>query len=147
MGAEMAGKRAAAAALWLALPLLAGCVTQDNAGTSAPTSAMGLRDLSADEKQVIAAAVGRVVKDSASARYRWARIPANAGSGDLNYCASVNARSDLPGYSGQQLYVAVVGTEAGRVKSAVVGAIHGGNDAHVVRSLCKRYGLKPDDAI
>jgi hypothetical protein len=29
----------------------------------------------------------------------------------------------------------------------VVGAIHGGTDAHVVRTLCKRYGLNPDDAV
>ncbi len=140
-------KRAAVAALCLALPLLAGCVTQDNGGTSATVSAAGLRDLSTDEKAVISAAVGRVIKDPASARYRWAKIPANAGNGDANYCASVNARSNLPGYSGRQLYVAVVGMEGGQVKSAVVGAIHGGSDAHVVRTLCKRYGLNPDDAV
>lgn len=122
--------------------MLAGCTTQ----TDGPTSALGTRDLSPDEKKVVADAVGRVIKDPASAKFQWAKIPANAGTGDVNYCAKVNARSDLPGYSGNQLYIAVLGTEGGRVKSAVVGAIHGGADTHVVRSLCKRYGLNPDDA-
>jgi hypothetical protein len=105
------------------------------------------RDLGPDEKKIIADAVGRVVKEPSSAKFRWAKLPAGAGSGDVNYCASVNAKSALPGYSGNQLYIAVVGTENGRVKSAVVGAIHGGPDAHVVRTLCKLYGLNPDDAV
>ena len=122
--------------------MLAGCTTQ----TDGPTSALGTRDLSPEEKKVVANAVGRVIKDPASAKFQWAKIPANAGTGDVNYCAKVNARSDLPGYSGNQLYIAVLGTEGGRVKSAVVGAIHGGSDTNVVRSLCKRYGLNPDDA-
>jgi outer membrane lipoprotein SlyB len=121
---------------------VAGCVTPDG---SSPSAAM--RELAPEEKKIIADAVGRVVKEPTSAKFRWARFPANTGGGDVNYCASVNAKSSLPGYSGNQLYVAVVGTESGRVKSAVVGAIHGGPDAHVVRTLCKRYGLNPDDAV
>ncbi len=95
---------------------------------------------------MIADAVGRVIKDPRSAKFRWAKFPAGPGTGDVNYCASVDAKSTLPGQSGNQLYIAVVGTESGKVKSAVVGAIHGGGDAHVVRGLCKRYGLNPDDA-
>ena len=122
---------------------VAGCVTQpDNS-----PSALSYRDLASDEKKVIADAVGRVIKDPASAKFHWAKFPGSAGSGDVNYCAWVNAKSDLPGYSGNQLYIAVLGAENGRVKSAAVGAIHGGGDAHVVRLLCKRYGLNPDDAI
>jgi hypothetical protein len=118
---------------------VAGCVTQGG-------SALGARDLEPDEKKVIADAVGRVIKDPRSAKYHWAKFPAAAGSGDVNYCASVDARS-AAGPSGNQLYIAVVGTESGKVKSAVVGAIHGGGDAHVVRDLCKRYGLNPDEAV
>lgn len=130
------------AAILMAGSAVAGCVTQSD-GTP---SALGYRDLAPDERKVIADAVGRVIKDPASAKFHWAKFPGNAGSGDVSYCAWVNAKSDLPGYSGNQLYIAVVGAEGGRVKSAVVGAIHGGGDAHVVRSLCKRYGLNPDDA-
>ena len=139
----MSSKPAVFAAIVLATSALAGCVTQPD---GAP-SVLGYRDLAPDEKKVIADAVGRVIKDPSSAKFHWAKFPGNAGSGDVNYCASVNAKSDLPGYSGNQLYIAVVGAESGRVKSAVVGAIHGGSDAHVVRTLCKRYGLNPDDAI
>jgi hypothetical protein len=126
----------------LAACCLSGCVTQDGGSAS-----FGSRELAPDEKKVIADAVGRVIKEPSSAKFRWAKFPANPAGGDVNYCASVNAKSALPGYSGNQLYIAVVGTEGGKVKSAVVGAIHGGADAHVVRGLCKRYGLNPDDAI
>lgn len=127
---------AAAISIWA----VAGCVTQDG-------STLGKRDLEPDEKKVIADAVGRVVKDPRQARFHWAKFPAATGSGDVNYCASVDARSTMAGQNGNQLYIAVVGTEGGKVKSAVVGAIHGGSDAHVVRDLCKRYGLNPDEAV
>jgi hypothetical protein len=128
---------------------VAGCVTPDGSSPapSGSSSALGGRELAPDEKKIIAEAVGRVIKEPSSAKFRWARFPASSGAGDVNYCASVNAKSALPGYSGNQLYIVVVGTEGGRVKSAVVGAIHGGSDAHVVRTLCKRYGLNPDDAV
>ena len=137
----MFSKLAAFVPALVAVSVLSGCVTED--GSSA---ALGYRDLAPDEKKVIADAVGRVIKDPSSAKFRWSKFPAS-GSGDVNYCAAVNAKSGLPGYSGNQLYIAVVGTESGKVKSAVVGAIHGGNDAHVVRNLCKRYNLNPDDAV
>jgi hypothetical protein len=120
---------------------VSACVTPD--GSSAP---LGYRELAPDEKKIIADAVGRVIKEPSSATFRWAKFPGNAAGGDVNYCASVNGKSALPGYSGKQLYIAVVGTQGGKVKSAVVGAIHGGADMHVVRTLCKRYGLNPDDA-
>lgn len=139
----MFSKPAICVAVLMAGSAVAGCVTQSD---STP-SVLGYRDLAPDEKKVIADAVGRVIKDPTSAKFHWAKFPGNASSGDVNYCARVNAKSDLPGYSGNQLYIVVVGAESGRVKSAVVGAIHGGSDAHVVRSLCKRYGLNPDDAI
>lgn len=128
---------------------VAACVTPDGSSPalSGSSSALSGRDLAPDEKKIIADAVGRVIKEPSSAKFRWSKFPAGAGGGDVNYCASVNAKSALPGYGGNQLYIAVVGTENGRVKSAVVGAIHGGSDAHVVRSLCKRYGLNPDDAV
>jgi outer membrane lipoprotein SlyB len=128
---------------------VAGCVTPDGSSParSGTSSALSGRELSPDEKKIIADAVGRVIKEPSSAKFRWAKFPANAGTGDVNYCASVNAKSALPGYGGNQLYIAVVGTENGRVKSAVVGAIHGGSDVHVVRTLCKRYGLDPDGAV
>ncbi|MET0278267.1 MAG: hypothetical protein ABW198_08050 [Pseudorhodoplanes sp.] len=127
------------AAVAMSVLAVAGCVTQGG-------SALGSRDLEPDEKKVIADAVGRVIKDPRSAKYRWAKFPAAAGSGDVNYCASVNAKSTA-GPGGDQLYIAVVGTESGKVKNAVVGAIQGGSDAHVVRDLCKRYGLNPDEAV
>lgn len=139
----MFAKPAVFAAVLIAGSAVAGCATQPDGASSA----LGYRELAPEEKKVIADAVGRVIKEPSSAKFHWAKFPGGATSGDVNYCAWVNAKSALPGYSGNQLYIAVVGAENGRVKSAVVGAIHGGGDAHVVRGLCKRYGLNPDDAI
>jgi hypothetical protein len=138
----MVSKSAALLGMALLGASLTGCVTPDGS-----TPASGGRDLAPDEKKIIAEAVGRVIKEPGSAQFRWAKFPASAGGGDVNYCASVNAKSPLPGYGGNQLYIAVIGTENGKVKSAVVGAIHGGADMHVVRALCKRYGLNPDTAV
>jgi hypothetical protein len=133
-------KLAGRVAVALTALAVTGCISQQGG------SALGSRDLDPDEKKVIADAVGRVIKDPRNAKFRWAKFPSGPGTGDVNYCASVDAKSALPGQSGNQLYIAVVGTESGKVKSAVVGAIHGGSDAHVVRGHCKRYGLNPDDA-
>jgi len=126
-------------ALAISVLTVAGCVTEGS-------SALGSRDLEPDEKKVISDAVGRVIKDPRSAKFHWTKFPAAAGSGDVNYCASVDAKATA-GPGGNQLYIAVVGTEGGKVKTAVVGAIQGGSDAQVVRNLCKRYGLNPDEAV
>ncbi len=77
------------AAILLAGSAVAGCVTQPD---GAPSAALGSRDLAPDEKKVIADAVGRVIKDPASAKFHWAKFPGNAGTGDVNYCAWVNAQ-------------------------------------------------------
>jgi hypothetical protein len=134
---------------WIGLPaiLAAGLCVSACVTPGGPSTPLGYRELEPDEKKIIADAVGRVIKEPSSAKFRWAKFPGNDASGDVNYCASVNGKSALPGYSGNQLYIAVVGTQGGKVKTAVIGAIHGGADAHVVRALCKRYGLDPDVAI
>ncbi len=136
----MVGRFVNLAAMAAVAAALAGCVTEGGSG-------IGSRDLQPDEKKVITDAVGRVIKDPRSAKYHWAKFPAAAGTGDVNYCASVDAKSTMSGQGGRQLYIAVVGTEGGQVKSAVVGAIQGGSDSQVVRDLCKRYGLNPDEAV
>ncbi len=48
---------------------VAGCISQQGG------SGLGSRDLDPDEKKVIADAVGRVIKDPRSAKFRWAKFP------------------------------------------------------------------------
>lgn len=112
-----------------------------------PPVAAGRRDLTPEEKQVIVNAVSATIKDPTSAHYRWAKFHAGALSGSNNYCAMVNAKSQYQPYSGWQAYVVSVNLSNGRISSAVVGAIAGGKDIPVIRKICQRYGLDPNDAV
>jgi hypothetical protein len=118
-----------------------------NLGTAAASAnSADLRDLSPEEKRVIMDAVATAVRDPATAKYKWARIPRSAG-GSNNYCAMVNAKSQYPAYNGWQAYIVELGSSGGTVTSAVVGAIAGGNDIPVIKRMCKRYGLDPSNAV
>jgi hypothetical protein len=138
----------------LALALF-GCATTPQpsaemsaSATSAASSASDFRELTADEKRVIAEAVSVAIRDPASARFRWARFRRSAASApSANYCAMVNAKSQHPAYNGWQAYVVSVEVTNGHITSAVIGAIAGGKDIPVVSKICKRYGLDPNDAV
>jgi hypothetical protein len=117
-------------------------------GSASPPSASDLRELTPEEKQVIVDGVSASIKDPASAKFKWAKFPRSVGLSDsVNYCAMVNAKSQYPAYNGWQAYVAVVSIRGGRIASAVVGAIAGGKDIPIIRKMCKRYGLDPNDAV
>jgi len=101
-----------------------------------------------EEKKVIIDAVSATIKDPASAKYRWSKFHPNVMPGEQNnYCAIVNAKSSHAPYSGLQAYVVAVQLSGGRITSAVVGAIAGGKDITVIRKICQRYGLDPNDAV
>jgi hypothetical protein len=117
--------------------------------TSLPSlSSSSARDLTPDEKKVIMDTLADVIKDPASAKFLWAKVPGNLPSNEpVYYCAAVNAKSPHPAYNGLQPYGVVLGAQNGHVVSAIIGAIAGGNDTHIVRQLCAKHGLNPDDAV
>jgi hypothetical protein len=115
---------------------------------AAPPPGGGLRDLTAAEKKVITDAVAQSLRNPAAAKYHWTRlstVPAEDGS--FNYCATVDAKSPYPAYSGHQAYIVEVqmGPE-GKVTSAVMGLIAGGKDVALVSNMCAKYNLDPNSA-
>jgi hypothetical protein len=132
---------------------LAACTTapptQSSLGTdnaAAPSSnTLAQRDLTPQEKKIIADAIAPSIRDAGSAKYKWTKISISI-EGATNYCAMVNAKSPYPAYSGWQAYIVEATTVGGTVSSAVVGLIAGGKDAALVAKMCAKYGLNPNDA-
>lgn len=106
------------------------------------------RELTGDEKKVIADSLAESIRDPEKAKYLWAQFPAKApANGKAHYCAAVNAKSPHAAYNGLQPYIVQVQVSNGQIVSSVVGAIAGGNDVRIVRNLCAKHGLNPDDAV
>ena len=114
-------------------------------GPATPANTLGERELSPQEKKIIVDAVAPSIRDAASAKYKWAKIPIS-NEGSTNYCGMVNAKSPYPAYSGWQAYIVEAKLVNGHVSSAVVGLIAGGKDAAIVAKMCAKYGLNPNDA-
>lgn len=103
------------------------------------------RELGADEKRIIVESLSENVREPA--RYLWAPFPPTAPHNGLaRYCASVNARSPHAPYNGHQPYIVQVQVSNGRIVSSVLASIAGGSDMRIVRNLCAKHGLNPDDA-
>jgi hypothetical protein len=116
--------------------------------TSYSVSASMARELTADEKQVIAESLSDNLRESEKAKYLWAPFPAKApANGQAHYCAAVNAKSPHAAYNGLQPYLVQVQVSNGQIVASVLGAIAGGNDMRIVRKLCAKHGLNPDDAV
>jgi hypothetical protein len=117
------------------------------AGDASSSASFGQRDLTPPEKKVIVDAVAPSLRDAAAAKYRWAKISTTpASDGSINYCAIVDAKSPYPAYSGRQDYIVEVKLTGDRVSSAVMGLIAGGKDTQLVRKMCEKYGLDPNNA-
>ena len=132
---------------------LSACATTSPSDGSSGTSPSlfggggGQRDLTAQEKKVIIDALAPSLRDAAAAKYRWAKFPTSVPlSGSVNYCAIVDAKSPFAAYSGRQAFIVEAKVTGGQITSAVVGLIAGGKDFEVVRRMCSKYGLDPNNA-
>lgn len=115
------------------------------ANAAAASSGGSLRDLAPEEKKVIVEAVDPSLRNPGAAKYHWTKlstVPAEDGS--FNYCATVDAQSPYPAYSGHQAYIVEVKLSFNKVTSAVMGLIAGGKDAGIVSKMCAKYGLNPN---
>jgi hypothetical protein len=142
-------------ALGVALSACAGALPSGGgpAGAAAPAASAAAapgggpqRDLSADEKKIIIAAVSPSLRDAATAKYHWAKFPAMPSDASPSYCATVDAKSPYAAYNGRQAYIVEVGLSGGYVTSATLGLIAGGKDAALVGKMCATHGLDPNNA-
>ena len=133
----------------LASAVLSGCAVSGAPSLSSTTTAVsGSRELTAEEKRVIAESLSENIREPAKAKYLWAPFPASApANGQAHYCAAVNAKSPHAPYSGLQPYLVQVQVSNGQIVSSVVGTIAGGSDARIVRNLCAKHGLNPSHAV
>lgn len=120
-----------------------GNVADASAGANASAS-VAMRDLTPAEKKAIIAAVADSLRNPASAKYRWAKLPTIVNDQSVNYCAMVDAQSPYPAYNGEQAYIVEAQMANNRVKSAVMGLIAGGKDRSIVATMCAKYGLDPN---
>ncbi len=136
---------------------LSGCATTGTQGTAAASGGgnvadasasasapVPMRDLTPAEKKAIMDAVSPSLRNPASAKYRWAKLPTIVNDQSVNYCGMVDAQSPYPAYNGEQAYIVEAQMANNRVKSAVMGLIAGGKDRSIVATMCAKYGLDPN---
>lgn len=107
---------------------------------------IGQRDLTPQEKKIIVDAVAPSLRNAAAAKYKWTNFPLVVTEDSVNYCATVDAQSPFPAYSGHQAYIVEAKVIGGHVASAVIGLIAGGKDFALVTGMCEKYGLDPRKA-
>jgi hypothetical protein len=136
----------AALAAGLALSACAANSTQNGLAAGMASPSVGQRDLTPQEKKAIVDAVAPSLRDPATAKYRWSKFPTVVTENSVNYCATVDAKSPFPAYSGHQAYIVEATVVGGQVSSAVMGLIAGGKDFGLVTKMCAKYGLDPNSA-
>jgi hypothetical protein len=133
---------------------LSACATPGSSPSPAGTfgvpassaTGIGQRDLTPQEKKIIVDAVGPSLRNAATAKYKWTSFPLVVAEDSVNYCATVDAQSPFPAYSGHQAYIVEAKVIGGHVASAVIGLIAGGKDFALVTGMCEKYGLDPRKA-
>jgi outer membrane murein-binding lipoprotein Lpp len=139
----------AALAASLALSACATTSTQDSLASNASvSSAAGVlqRDLTPQEKKAIVDAIAPSLRNPGAAKYKWSKFPTVVTEDSVNYCATVDAQSPYPAYSGHQAYIVEAKVVGGHVTGAVMGLIAGGKDYALVTRMCSKYGLDPSKA-
>ena len=116
------------------------------AAAAAATPASQLRDLTPQEKKIIVDAVAPSLKEAGAAKYKWTKFPIVPPSDEVSYCATVDAKSPYPAYSGHQTYIIDAKVVGGHITSAALGLITGGKDTAIVANMCATHGLDPNSA-
>jgi hypothetical protein len=114
------------------------------AASPAATPVSQLRELTPEEKKIIADAVAPSLKDPGAAKYKWTKFPMVPPSDAVSYCATVDAKSPYAAYSGHQAFIADTKVSGGHITSASLGLITGGKDVSIVAGMCAQHGLNPN---
>jgi hypothetical protein len=115
------------------------------AGTTATPPAQ-LRELTPEEKKIIADAVAPSLRDASEAKYKWTKFPMVPPSDAVSYCATVDAKSPYAAYNGRQAYIVDTKVVGGHITAASLGLITGGKDVAIVAGMCAKHGLDPNSS-
>jgi hypothetical protein len=114
------------------------------AASAAATPQSQLRELTPEEKKIIADAVAPSLRDPGEAKYKWTKFPMVPPSDAVSYCATVDAKSPYAAYNGHQAYIVDTKVSGGHITSAALGLITGGKDIPIIVNMCKEHGLNPN---
>jgi hypothetical protein len=118
--------------------------TAPAAAGTAVTPQSQLRELTPEEKKIIADAVAPSLRDPGEAKYKWTKFPMVPPSDAVSYCATVDAKSPYAAYNGHQAYIVDTKVSGGHITSAALGLITGGKDIPIIVNMCKEHGLSPN---
>jgi hypothetical protein len=128
----------------LACFLLADCAQMAGVRRADPAT---LRDLTPEERSVLATKFSRTMKDPNATQFRWARIGPPNDKGIAHYCGQVNGKNSYGGYVGFQVFDATVIFVGGKIADATITSIGADpTETSVIREWCEAYGLDVDGA-
>jgi len=108
------------------------------------------RELTLDEKQVVAEAVRDRLRDPASAEFKWGSIvgeiaPADENSASAVYCGYVNSRNAYGGFVGDKPFSTFLMFVDDVVVSAVVLGLGGGRrETNAAYDFCAKKGYRAE---
>lgn len=110
----------------------------------ATTAVCEARELTSQEKTILAKGFSQGLKDPQSAQFRW--LPwQHDGKSATVYCGMVNAKNSYGGYTGFTPFQGIVLTKAGKITGGMILA--SGNpsttDGQVAVQACRNAGLEP----
>src|SRR6266516_2249125 len=73
---------------------------------------LSTRELSAAEKQALSHSLSRTLKDPEAAKFQFGPVKYAAGSQTTEYCGLVNGKNSYGGYTGYQMFHAVLQLDA-----------------------------------
>jgi hypothetical protein len=133
------------AAVLCTIVVLSGCTT------TKPYDPATLRDLTPEERTILASLLSRQMKDPNAAQFRWGRIGPPNEVGRSYYCAMVNGKNSYGGYIGYQPFSTIVQFDGGkiagiRLENTMFASDADSGSADVVKSVCHNFGLDPYSA-
>jgi hypothetical protein len=106
------------------------------------------RELTPEEKAVLAEAFSAGLNEPDSVKFKWTKIPVLSGVGrrTFDYCAQINVKDESGRYRGMQPFLATIVVENGAITGGTIASLNTDNrpeNRDVVPSLCRQKGLNP----
>jgi hypothetical protein len=95
---------------------LAGCASDATPSAKVvPPQFSSFRDVTPQERKLLASVFAKSLKDPESARWEWAPVRSDVADGSIEYCGNVNARNSFGGYIGSRTYISTLTIKNGTI--------------------------------